>query len=100
MVDRNLIREFNISDDELQDAFGQSLASIEEIEEGTIYEHEGVNFDVNAILEGTVVRIEGDEVLIDIGYKSEGIVPIDEWSDTGELARMEALMDQHLRPAS
>jgi small subunit ribosomal protein S1 len=39
---------------------------------------------VNAILEGTVVRIEGDEVLIDIGYKSECIVPIDEWSDTGE----------------
>ena len=34
MVDRNLIREFNISDDELQEAFGQSLASVEEIEEG------------------------------------------------------------------
>jgi small subunit ribosomal protein S1 len=85
MVDRHLIREFNISDEELQEAFGLSLASVEEIEEGTIYEHEGVNFDVNAILEGTVVRIEGDEVLVDIGYKSEGIVPIEEWSDTGEL---------------
>lgn len=84
MVDRNLLREFNISDDELQEAFGLSLASVEEIEEGTIYEHAGVNFDVNAILDGVVVRIEGDEVLIDIGYKSEGIVPIEEWSDTGE----------------
>lgn len=84
MVDRHLIREFNITDDELQEAFGLSLASVEEIEEGTIYEHEGVNFDVNAILEGTVVRIEGDEVLVDIGYKSEGIVPIEEWSDTDE----------------
>jgi small subunit ribosomal protein S1 len=84
MVDRHLIREFNITDDELQEAFGLSLASVEEIEEGTIYEHEGVNFDVNAILEGTVVRIEGDEVLVDIGYKSEGIVPIEEWSDGDE----------------
>lgn len=83
MVDRNLLREFNISDDELAGGV-RSLASVEEIEEGTIYEHAGVNFDVNAILDGVVVRIEGDEVLIDIGYKSEGIVPIEEWSDTGE----------------
>ncbi len=53
LVDRHLLREFNISDDELQEAFGLSLASVAEIEEGTIYEHEGVNFDVNAISKGS-----------------------------------------------
>ena len=27
------------------------------------------------IVEGTVVRVDRDEVLLDIGYKSEGVIP-------------------------
>ncbi|MCL4425062.1 MAG: bifunctional 4-hydroxy-3-methylbut-2-enyl diphosphate reductase/30S ribosomal protein S1 [Firmicutes bacterium] len=32
------------------------------------------------IVRGTVVKVEGDGVLVDIGYKSEGVVPIGELS--------------------
>lgn len=35
----------------------------------------------NEIVEGTVVRIEGNEVIVDIGFKSEGAVSIDEFPD-------------------
>lgn len=86
MVDRNLIREFNVSDEDLEKAFGLSLADAEQAEEELLvmYGARDEGYDVNAVLEGTVVRVEGDEVLIDIGYKSEGIVPIDEWSESDE----------------
>ena len=32
------------------------------------------------LVEGTVVRIDRDEVLVDIGYKSEGVIPVSELS--------------------
>jgi len=82
MVDRNLLREFDISDDELELATNISLAELEDEEKDVLaemYDERDQHYDVNAVLEGTVVRVEGEEVLVDIGYKSEGIVPIDEW---------------------
>ena len=37
-------------------------------------------FDEGSIVEGTVVRVDKDEVLLDIGYKSEGVIPARELS--------------------
>ncbi len=39
-----------------------------------------VEFDDGDIIEGTVVKIDKDEVLLDIGFKSEGVIPIRELS--------------------
>jgi small subunit ribosomal protein S1 len=38
------------------------------------------DFQEGDILEGTVVKIDRDEVLLDIGYKSEGVIPTKELS--------------------
>ena len=60
-------------------------------------------FDEGSIVEGTVVRVDKDEVLLDIGYKSEGVIPARELSirqdvDPGEVVtvgeRIEALVLQ------
>jgi small subunit ribosomal protein S1 len=79
MVDRNLIREFGVREEELEHAFGGETdwAPADEDYVQKVY-------DVNQIVSGRILRVEGDEVLVDIGYKSEGIVPIEEWSDDGE----------------
>ena len=37
-------------------------------------------FDEGDLVEGTVVKIDKDEVLVDIGYKSEGVIPSRELS--------------------
>ena len=38
------------------------------------------------IVEGTVIAITSNEVIVDVGYKSEGLIPIDEFTDRdGEL---------------
>ncbi len=38
------------------------------------------NFDEGDLVDGTVVKIEHDEVLVDIGFKSEGVIPSRELS--------------------
>ncbi|HEX2234728.1 MAG TPA: 30S ribosomal protein S1 [Actinomycetota bacterium] len=60
-------------------------------------------FDEGDIVEGVIVKIDKDEVLLDIGYKSEGVIPSRELSirndvDPGEVVsiddRVEALVLQ------
>jgi small subunit ribosomal protein S1 len=79
MVDRNLVRQFSIADDELDSIIADLGDSMEQVDE-----HVGDVPDMNSIVPGKVLRIEGDEVLIDIGYKSEGVVPAEEWISEGE----------------
>ena len=38
------------------------------------------NFDEGDLVKGTVVKLEHDEVLLDIGFKSEGVIPSRELS--------------------
>ncbi|MBN72172.1 MAG: 30S ribosomal protein S1, partial [Gimesia sp.] len=38
----------------------------------------------NQIIDGVVLSVDGEEVLVDIGFKSEGVVHIDEWSEEEE----------------
>jgi small subunit ribosomal protein S1 len=49
--------------------------SLEDAIAGTI-----VEFDDGDIVKGTVVKVDKDEVLLDIGFKSEGVIPAKELS--------------------
>src|SRR5205085_10557256 len=42
---------------------------------------DGQNFEVGGIVSGKVIEIVGDQVVVDVGYKSEGLVPLNEWED-------------------
>jgi len=44
------------------------------------YELTMVNFNDGDVVKGRVVKIEKDEVLVDIGFKSEGVIPVNELS--------------------
>ena len=87
MVNRNLIREFGVTDEELEQAFGESLKDIDTTTGNmdAIYNTASDSYELNTIIEGTVLRVEGDDVLIDIGYKSEGMVPVEEFREEDEL---------------
>ncbi|MCB0970463.1 MAG: S1 RNA-binding domain-containing protein, partial [Acidimicrobiales bacterium] len=49
--------------------------SFEDAIDGTL-----VSVEDGQIVEGTVVKVDKDEVLLDIGYKSEGVIPSRELS--------------------
>jgi len=42
-------------------------------------------FKAGKIVKGTILAIRGNEVLVDIGYKAEGIVPAGEFKDIAEI---------------
>ena len=44
------------------------------------YDRTLTNFNEGDVVSGTVVRVDKDEILVDIGYKSEGVIPISELS--------------------
>lgn len=82
MVDRNLIREFSVDDDELEATFATLTADTEEGSSlDTMYDDSSRSFETGNILTGVVLRREGDDVLLDVGCKSEGIVPFSEWEE-------------------
>jgi small subunit ribosomal protein S1 len=52
---------------------------------------------LGSILKGRIVEITKDHVVIDVGLKSEGLVPIEEFSDPSQVAldaEVEVLLDQ------
>ncbi len=57
-------------------SIGQDAAAIDAMYSNTLKD-----FTVGSIVPGKVLRVQDDEVLIDIGYKSEGIVDGDEFED-------------------
>jgi small subunit ribosomal protein S1 len=73
MVDRNLINEFDISDEELAAMVGEDSPSMDELQVGS------PSFEIGSIVNGRVISVEGDRVVVDIGFKAEGLVDIDEW---------------------
>src|SRR3954462_2727824 len=39
------------------------------------------NFAEGEVVKGTVLQVSENEVIVDVGYKSEGIIPVDEFRD-------------------
>jgi len=78
MVNRNLIRGLDLSEEQWQRELDSALEGTppEEIDWG------GEGVAVNQIVEGTVLRVEGDFVLVDVGYKSEGMILRNEWEES------------------
>ena len=42
------------------------------------YDRTMTDFSEGDVVTGTVVRVDKDEILVDIGYKSEGVIPLSE----------------------
>ncbi len=44
----------------------------------------GSELAVNKIIDGRVLRVDNEFVLVDVGYKSEGVIPRSEWEEEEE----------------
>jgi small subunit ribosomal protein S1 len=85
MVNRNLLRQFDLPETELKQelaaAFNQDV--FQEQDSGSWLPPAEQEFEVNKIVNGRVLNVIGDEVWVDVGYKSEGVIPLNEWYDEG-----------------
>ena len=80
MVNRNLIRDFEIEEQDIEQAFSSFGVSAEEALP-SIYVDQQQEFDPNKVVVGKVRELHDNDVVVDVGYKSEGIIPLNEWWD-------------------
>ena len=73
MVDRNLLREFDVEESELNDAIDSNTDVMGELL------GDSPEFEIGTIVPGKVIEVVGDQVIVDVGYKSEGLVALNEW---------------------
>ncbi len=103
MVNRNLIRSLE-DDPDISAMYESALATFEDQELDPV--SETGDFDVNKIVEGRILRVGDGMVLVDIGFKSEGSIPLEEWEEgeeppqVGQLVRVliEDLEDEQAQP--
>jgi small subunit ribosomal protein S1 len=80
MVNRNLLR--SLEDDDVLSQFEGFFPETDDlIDDGNWYPIEEADYDVNKIVTGKVLRVDEEFVLIDVGFKSEGSIPLNEWDD-------------------
>jgi len=88
MVNRNLI--FALEDDAIETELGELFSTsaqedLDALDLRDLYYPDGVGaeqkYELNEIVEGTIVRVDNDHVVIDVGFKSEGTVPSNEWDE-------------------
>jgi small subunit ribosomal protein S1 len=56
------------------------LGASDKAEMAAMYEQTFQNFEEGSVIEGTIVTVKKDKVIVDIGYKSEGIIAAEEFS--------------------
>ncbi len=81
MVDRNLIR--SLEDDDISQQVLE-LFPDDEIDIEALFpdgDQAALDYEVNKIIEGRIIRVDADTVLVDVGYKSEGTLSRSEWKD-------------------
>jgi len=85
MVDHNLMKSLNVSDTEIERQMSEALgedfdeAAMNQLVSGTGEHTPG------SILTGHIVNIIGNDVIIEVGLKSEGAVDISEFDDVDSL---------------
>ncbi len=87
MIDPTLLKNIEVTDADLEAefkaAFGDSPAPAVLEEAATA--RSAVGLDYNSILKARVVALSGHEAVLDVGLKSEGIVPLEEWDDPSQV---------------
>src|SRR5512142_108556 len=87
MIDRSLLNDIQFSDAELDAQFKEAFgdAPQQQALEQAAATRSGAGLDFNQILKARVVALTPNEAVLDVGLKSEGIVPLDEWDDRSQV---------------
>jgi len=86
MVDHILLRELAVDDSLVDQELAAVFGEVPDREKmGLVMEDSVSSFQPGAILQGKVIGFAGDDVIVDVGLKSEGVIPRREWEDPAEV---------------
>jgi small subunit ribosomal protein S1 len=81
MPTNELVKKLAPSAEEIEIALAQAVGGADGDQITKLYEESIKVFEPNQIINGKVLDIISGDAVIDIGYKSEGVIPIDQWED-------------------
>ena len=84
MVNRNLIR--TLEDEDISQQIDELFPEYELELDQLFPEQDSIDqdFEINKIIEGKIIRVDDEAVLVDVGFKSEGTIPRSEWEEHHE----------------
>jgi small subunit ribosomal protein S1 len=88
---KELVRRFDANPAEVEREVQQLLSTSVAGELEKRYDESVKTFQADTIITGKVLRVIGTEVVVDIGYKSEGVIPVDEFEDASKLQPGESI---------
>jgi len=93
----DVVRKYELNAEELEQKVAEAFsgASQEDLEQR--YEASIREFEPDTILKGRVLNVVNEEVIVDIGYKSEGVIPLAEFGEHADVDvgdEIEVLIDE------
>ena len=76
---KEIVKQLTLSNDELEKEVAETIGDLTEENMDAIYEESINDFEPERIVQGRVVDIVGNNVIVDVKYKSEGEVPLSEF---------------------
>ena len=82
MIDENLIASLGINDDEAMALLGEAFGGSDSSDQmDSILTEQATDLTSGKLIKGTVIGFAGDDVVVDVGLKSEGLIDKDEFED-------------------
>ncbi|MHC4224898.1 MAG: 30S ribosomal protein S1 [Planctomycetota bacterium] len=93
----DVVRKYDLSKEELDAKVQEAFAELPAENMEQRYEDSVREFEEETILKGKVLNVVNDEVIVDIGYKSEGVIPLAEFGENADVDigdEIEVLLDE------
>ncbi len=85
MVDKSILREIEIDEQEIDQSISEALGTSDQQDILDVIDKTVRNFEPGTILKGKIVNHVGDDVIVEVGLKSEGSVSATEFDDPQEI---------------
>jgi len=93
----DVVRKYDLPAEELEQKVIEAFADLPAQDVERQYEDSVREFEPETILKGKVLNVVNQEVIIDIGYKSEGVIPLHEFGENADVDigdEIEVLLDE------
>lgn len=83
--------------DAIKDAVADETSGLTGAQLEKLYENSLKEFNEGSIIEGTIVYIRPNDIMVDVGYKSEGVIPKSEFKKSAEFQigdKIEVLLER------
>jgi len=79
LADDEVMKEYSIDQKDIEKEVGEILGEISEEGLKKVYEDSVRDFEAGTILKGRILEVLPEDAVVDVGYKSEGVIPLKEF---------------------